>query len=80
MTSDREYKVRENRARRMAARQGLTLRKNPRRDTRATDYGSYMLVSIATNAVEADFGWDHVGAPEHGDHLADVEAYLRGAQ
>ncbi len=32
-------KVRENRLRRMAARQGLVLEKSPRRDTLALDYG-----------------------------------------
>jgi hypothetical protein len=37
-------KVRENRVRRMAARQGLQLIKSRTRDPRALDYGSYMLL------------------------------------
>jgi hypothetical protein len=37
-------KVRENRVRRMAARQGLQLVKSRTRDPRALDYGSYMLL------------------------------------
>jgi hypothetical protein len=38
-----DNKVRENRLRRMAERQGLTLTKNRRRDPRALDYGEYRL-------------------------------------
>ena len=48
-----EDKVRENRLRRAAQRQGLTLTKSRRRDPRATDYGTYMLVDRQTNAVVA---------------------------
>lgn len=40
MASD---KVRENRLRRTAERRGLTLVKSRRRDTHATDYGTYRL-------------------------------------
>lgn len=36
--------VRENRLRRMAWRQGLTLQKSRRRDPRALDYGTYTLI------------------------------------
>ena len=78
METDQQYKIRENRARRAAARQGLMLRKNPRRDPRAVDYGTYMLADANTSAVVADFGWDHPGAPAGDDHLADVESYLAG--
>lgn len=73
-------KVRENRLRRMAQRQGYRLVKNPRRDTRAADYGSYMLVDAATSGLVADFGWDHVGFPEGSSHLDDVERYLTGGE
>jgi hypothetical protein len=66
-------KARENRARRAARRQGLRLRKNPRRDARAVDYGSYMLTDPGSGGVVADFGWDHAA---FGDHLADVEEWL----
>jgi hypothetical protein len=46
-------RVRENRLRRAAQRQGLMLAKSRRRDPRATDYGTYMLVDPSTNAVIA---------------------------
>jgi hypothetical protein len=68
-------KVREDRLRRMAARQGLRLVRNPRRDPRATDYGTYMLVGPDTLPV-ADFGWVCPGAPEGATHLDDVETWL----
>lgn len=42
-------KVRENRARRAAIRQGMELQKSKRRDPNALDFGGYMLVHIATN-------------------------------
>lgn len=71
-------KARENRLRRMASRQGLQLLKNPRRDPRATDYGSYMLVDM-NNAQIADFGWDHARFPEGSSWLDDIEAYLTAA-
>lgn len=41
---DADEKVRENRLRRMAERQGFALRKSRRRDPRAKDYGAYYLV------------------------------------
>lgn len=44
-------KVRENRIRRMAERQGLLLQKSKRRDPKAIDYGGYMLVDARTNSV-----------------------------
>ena len=40
-------KVRENRLRRMAERQGLALRKSPRRDPNALDFGIYWIVDPA---------------------------------
>jgi hypothetical protein len=51
--TDQEYKVRENRLRRMADRQGLALKKCPRRDPRAIGHGTYMLVDASTRAVVA---------------------------
>ena len=44
-------KVRENRLRRVAERQGLRLMKSRRRDPLAYDYGGYMLVDASTNGV-----------------------------
>ena len=41
----RDSKVRENRLRRMADRQGLKLRRSPRRDENAIDYGLYALTT-----------------------------------
>jgi hypothetical protein len=69
-------KARENRLRAMARRQGLKLVKNPRRDMRATDYGSYMLLDANTTLGVADFGWNHVGRPDGDSWLDDIEAYL----
>lgn len=46
-----EEKVRENRLRRMAERQGLALKKSRRRDERALDFGTYMLVDPYRNSV-----------------------------
>lgn len=39
----RPWKIRENRLRATAKRQGLTLHRSLRRDTRALDYGKYWL-------------------------------------
>lgn len=51
MTLDPAEKVRINRVRRMAARQGLTLQRSRRRDPRAIDYGTYWLIETRTGAV-----------------------------
>ncbi len=47
-------KVRENRLRRAAARQRLVLKKSRRRDPRAPDYGTYMLVDQNNALVTGD--------------------------
>lgn len=73
MTTSNE-KIRENRLRRMADRQGLRLEKSRRRDPRATDFEKYLLTSIDTNAVVA--GTTATG--RHEFDLDDVEAYLTG--
>ena len=70
MTSE---KVRENRLRRMAERQGMMLQKSRRRDPRAIDFGGYMLVDIQTNGVVLGSG----AFPYQAD-LAEVEAHLTG--
>lgn len=44
-------KVRENRLRRMASRQGYRVLKSRRRDDRAYDYGGYMIIDANTNFV-----------------------------
>lgn len=56
--------MRENRLRRMADRQGLTLSKNRRRDPRALDYGQWTLTTTAA------------GEPVLTGTLDDVENYL----
>lgn len=64
-------KVRENRLRRMAERQGLQVLKSRRRDPRASDYGTYMLVDPRSNAVVAS------GAQSgYGLTVDDLEAAL----
>ena len=46
-------KVRENRLRRMAERQGLALEKSRRRDPYALDYGTYQIVDPDTSGLVA---------------------------
>jgi hypothetical protein len=53
MDSTTSEKVRENRLRRMADRQGLRLVKSRRRDPRAVDYGNCLLVDKNTDSVVA---------------------------
>lgn len=65
MTAD---KVRENRLRRMAQRQGLTLHRNRRRDPRARDFGTYQLVN--EHGVSVAGPWMSID---------NVERYLTGA-
>jgi hypothetical protein len=69
--TDTEYKIRENRVRRMAERQGLRLVKSRRRDPRALDYGGYMIVDPSTNAIVYSYGYNEFGAS-----LDDAEAWL----
>ena len=65
------YKIYENRIRRMASRQGLELRKSYRRDPRALDYGMYVLVDPETNTIV--FGAD---TGRYDQTLEQIEAYL----
>jgi hypothetical protein len=64
-------KVRENRLRRVASRQGMTLQRSRRRDERACDHGLYRLVDTVTNVVVAGSG-----AFNFTMTLDDVEAWL----
>jgi hypothetical protein len=68
-----EEKVRENRLRRMAERQGLALHKSRRRDPRALGFGGYMIVDVATNAIVAG----ELDSPR-ALTLEEVEQYLTG--
>lgn len=65
MASSTQEKVRENRLRRMAGRQGLQLLKSRRRDPRAIDYGIYWLVDAS--GVEVTSG-----------DVDAIETWLRG--
>jgi hypothetical protein len=67
---DQSIKVRENRLRRMAQRQGLRLIKSRRRDPRALDYGTYWLADAYTSL-------ELTGGP-HGIRLDEVETWLTG--
>lgn len=49
---DSAEKVREDRVRRMLARQGYRLVKSRRRDSRAYDFGTYALINPRTGEVE----------------------------
>lgn len=51
---EREFKVLEDRLRRMALRQGLALTKSRRRDPQAIDYGTYYLTDENNNIVSAE--------------------------
>lgn len=69
MTADE--KVRENRLRRMAERQGLKLTRSRRRDPRALDYGLYWLIDIHSNTLVS---------PKSGSSLDEVERLLTGGE
>jgi hypothetical protein len=71
--TSQQTKVRENRLRRMAARQGLALKKSPRRDPRALGYGTYMLVDVSTNGLVA---WGL--SDGYGLDLDEIERELTG--
>jgi hypothetical protein len=51
--TDTAEKVRENRLRAAAQRQGYELRKSRRRDERAASYGGWMIVDPRSNSIEA---------------------------
>jgi hypothetical protein len=69
---DQDEKVRENRLRRMAERQGLALHKSRRRDPRALDYGRWTLVNAATGSVVLG------GELAKSTDLDSIEDYLTG--
>ena len=68
-----EEKVRENKLRRMAQRQGLQLSKSARRDVRAYDYNKYALLKYGTKKVvfgKGELGYDAT--------IDDIEDWLTG--
>jgi hypothetical protein len=66
-------KVRENRLRRMAERQGHQLVKSRRRDPRAYDYGRYWITDPATKVIVA-------GHDRFGMSLDEAEVWLTGEE
>ncbi len=70
----KDEKVRENRLRRMAERQGLKFHKSRTRDPHALDYGKYWLTDVRSNFVvfgELPGEWRGTAA-----NLDDIERYL----
>jgi hypothetical protein len=65
LEDERQAKVRENRLRRMAERQGLQLVKSRRRDPRAIGYGTHWLVG------------EENGAPFYVPSTADIRTRRR---
>jgi hypothetical protein len=65
-----DERVRENRLRRMAERQGYALKKSRRRDPRALDYGAWYVIDPLLNVMVAG------GNVPGGLSLDDVEAFL----
>jgi len=76
MTEDQKTKVRENRLRRMADRQGLRLMKSRARDPRDLTYGGYQLVDVEHGGVS--YGWGNANRGYAAD-LDDIEHYLTEA-
>jgi hypothetical protein len=68
--AEQTEKVRENRVRRMAERQGLILRKSRRRDPRALDFGGYRLIDAEANVL--------VYPDQYGTDLNGIEEFLTG--
>ena len=70
------HKIQENRFRRMADRQGYILRKSPRRDSQAIDFGLYALCHVETG------GTVHPEGPISPYSLADedVREWLEGGK
>jgi hypothetical protein len=54
-------KIRENRLRRMAERQGLQLQKSRRRDPRATEFGTYQLLDRSNDTLAGRGGQNGYG-------------------
>ena len=72
MSSDRDDKIRENRLRRMAERQGLRLLKSRRRDPYALDFGGYQIIDPSRGAIVYSYGYNEFGAG-----LDEIENWLR---
>lgn len=75
-TDPQGEKVRENRLRRAAARQGYRLVKSRRRDSRAIDYGVYWIAR--EEAPGGDWRSRTLVSSEQGMNLDEVETFLLG--
>ena len=73
MRQSPQAKTRENRVRRMAARQGLVLHRSRDRDPMSLSYGRYLLLDPGANW-DAVFG---VARREPAATLAEIEMWLR---
>jgi hypothetical protein len=74
-----DEKIRENRLRRMAERQGLALQKSRRRDPRAMDYGRYWLTLAEGPDPRPDLDRRRlVARPQAGHTLDEIETMLTG--
>ena len=76
MSTDQAGKIRENRLRRMAARQRATLVKSHRRDPQAWDHDRYWLVVPDLEAVIGAGGGTGVVGDYPGLTLDEVEEWL----
>jgi hypothetical protein len=77
MVTSTTEKVRENRLRRMAERQGFALHKKRRHDTRALDYGEVWLRVVAPISERSDDAWIGPFRDEGGRSALDqVEEWL----
>jgi hypothetical protein len=74
MAPEQSEKVRENRLRAMATRQGLAIQKSRRRDPMAIDFDRWMIVDLFTGKPVAGTGPGNLPNMT----LDGVEAYLRG--
>lgn len=68
-------KVRENRLRRMAERQGMKLHKIKRHDPKAIDYGTYYLIDIRLDYLVFPKSNGETGI---GATIDEIEKYLIG--
>lgn len=68
-------KIRENRLRRMAERQGLKLHKIKRQDPRAIDYGTFYLVDLRLDSLVFPQSYGETGI---GATVDEIEQYLTG--
>lgn len=72
---DAAQKVRENRVRNAARRQGLTLTRNRARDPQALGYGTYRLADTATGSLVAkDVGDDYSSEWDAGQRRLTIRA------